>query len=62
MRAGCTWGLMGGTLHLDGTLAWQQAFATRGDLGASNGLVQSRNPRMVARLSKSWHPRNFLDR
>jgi uncharacterized protein with beta-barrel porin domain len=31
MRAGSTWGLMGGTLHLDGTLAWQQAFATRGD-------------------------------
>jgi uncharacterized protein with beta-barrel porin domain len=31
MRAGSTWGLMGGTLHLDGTLAWQQAFATSGD-------------------------------
>lgn len=31
MRAGSTWGLMGGTLHVDGTLAWQQAFATRGE-------------------------------
>ncbi|UPG92178.1 autotransporter domain-containing protein [Luteibacter aegosomaticola] len=31
MRAGSTWGLAGGTLHVDGTLAWQQAFATRGE-------------------------------